>query len=167
MASVTRTITTGVDDYDDSSSTNTTIQAVQYPPASLNRSAYFVLDTSITGTITGATVHWYDSAFSIIGPVLYQGSMDIGGTVIYSFSSTKAPSTGWKSHALSSGELSLLNSAGDTTFRLTVPNPGGSNLVSWAIRAYEYSTPGGVYSAYIVIDYDLPVAERRQRIFIL
>lgn len=164
MATVTRYVSQGSYDYDDSSSTDTTITAQQNPAILIDQDAAFRLDTSVAGTITAATVHWYDHSFSKVGKTTtYQGQIDILGTEIYSFNSSTAPTTGWKSHALTSGEISLLAN-GLSTFNVTVDNPGGANSRSWSIRAYEYA---GSYEAYIVLDYDLPVTERRQRIFIL
>lgn len=168
MPSFTGTVVLSADDYDDSSTSNTTISAIQTPDLFIDQDAYVKLNTDISGgTVTAATIYWYDHSFAKVGKsTTYQGSLGIANPPvydeIYSFDSSTAPATGWKSHALTSGEYAEILTDGDTLFQFKCSNPGAGNSRTWIIRAKEYT---GSYSAYIVIDY--VEAGRRQRIFVM
>jgi hypothetical protein len=169
MASFTGTVVLNADDYDDSSYTNTTISAIQNPSLLIDQDAYVKLNTDISGgTVTAATIYWYDHSFAKVGrTTTYQGSLGISNPPvydeIYSFDSSTSPATGWKSHALTSGEYAAIITNGDTFFQFKCTDPGGSNSRTWTIRAKEYV---GDYSAYIVIGYT-EATGRRQRIFVM
>lgn len=173
MATKVSYIAQGSDDYDDDSASNTYIRASQSPALLIDQDAYLILDTNISGgTLTAATIEWYDHAIIKVGKsVTYQGRLSVssGGSYveIYSFDSSTAPATGWKSHALTSGELGNINTAGNTYFRFSCENPGGSNIRTWEVRAYEYDG-SHTYRAFITLEYTEPVPStgRRQRIFI-
>ena len=172
MAIMTGTVQVGADDYDDASSTNTTIRSRQLPNLFIDQDAYFKLHTDVSGgTITAATVYWYDDYHAKVGKSTnYQGDLQVlsGGTIwvtIYSFDQATAPSTGWKNEALTSGEIAHLVDDGTSTFKMHQDTPAVSDSREWYVRAYEYT---GVFSAYIVLEYDEPVVpQRRQRIFVM
>jgi len=162
-------IAQGSDDYDDDSESNTYIRAIQNPSLLLDQDAYIRLDTDVSGgTITAATIEWYDDAFTKVGrTTTYQGSLSVssdeGYVEIYSFDSSSAPSTGWKSYDLTSGELGNINIDGSTYFRFRCDNPGGSNSRSWDVRAYEYDV-SHTYRAKLTLEYTEPPPEPTTKI---
>lgn len=173
MPSYTGRVTIGINDWNTDSSTETRLEIAQTPAASISTIGGARLDTNISGgTVTGATIYWYDHSYVKSKNTTYQGTVlirpdDLGFTEVYSFTSW---STGWKSHALTSGELSEINTTGNTELRFSVDEPSFLESRNWNVRAYEY-TPTGTYSAYIVIDYSLSglpeIKSRRSRIFII
>ena len=114
--------------------------------------AYAHIDTSAIGTdvISAATLHYYCNNNTKFPKTLaHNNYIQISTTTIFSTAS-KVPS-GWNSHALTSGGLSLINKSGDTFIYWRV---GGGLLIgetrNWWIRAWDY-TPTGDFSAYLAI----------------
>lgn len=173
MAQETCVVTTGNHDWDDNQSGGTTINALFNNALSLQYDAYARLDCSAipdNAVITAATLHWYDAAYSKSRSASVDGYISMKAswsapvwTPIYSF--TSAPTTpAWNSHALTSGEFSLISVTGDTFVLFAVNDPGSTYYQDWDVGAYE-SIPGT--SAYLVVSYDLPVATADRRIFII
>jgi hypothetical protein len=115
-------------------------------------SGYANIDTSAIGTdeITAATLYWYTEAdIKYPKAETFDKYIKIGSTVVWS--STSIQSAGWASHALTAGELALINKSGDTavTFHQVEPTQF-QGFRRWTLRTWDY-TPNGDYSVYLVI----------------
>lgn len=161
-----------ITDFDSTSSTNTVLIIRQSPTFSISYDGFAIINTTIPeGTIDSATLHWYDHSYSVIGKsTTYQGEIQIYDYdtstfhSIYSFNSSTPISTGWKSVSLPSGTLQYVRDDSFSNFKFLCANPGSTNSRTWEVRANEYS-PIGTFSAYLVIDYSVPIPAKR-RIFI-
>jgi len=126
------------------------------------------------GTITGATLFWWNNAYTKSKSATYNREILIWNGSSYSsiYTSTATPNTlAWESHALTSGELAYINNYNSNTqtlFHFEVGNPGGGYSRQWDVRAYEYGTDG-TYNPYLEIYYTAATASvgRKQRFFVI
>ena len=178
MATYTALVTTGTDDGNDQGTGTDYITA--YYQRSLSDTEWIgfcKLDSaaiSSLGTITGATLFWWNHSYTVSSKETYYREILIWNGSSYSsiYTSTATPGTlSWDSHALTSGELAYINNYNSNTqtlFHFEVGYPTqASGTRTWNVRAYEYGTPDGDYSPYLEIYYDPIVVERRQRIIII
>jgi len=111
--------------------------------------------------ITSATLYWYVNAYTgtkRLSKDFYIVMLDAdesGGTTI--LSDVYAPPTGWKSHALTAGELAEIDvGAGQKTrFAFHVPEVADFQVRFFSQRAYEYT---GDYSVYLEVEHYTPSA---------
>ncbi len=140
------------------STTGTTITIQDNNVLALQSTARIDLDTSGIGTdtITAATIYWYNNVASTKHKdatwdhriYFYNGS--VKGSMIYQ-NTTGAEPIGWRSHALTSGELAEINKTGDTLFLFEVPDPGNPLWHrTWVIRAWDF-VPNGTFSVYLEV----------------
>lgn len=141
---------------DGASTTGTTILISDNRITETNSTARVDLDTSgISDTITAATLYWYNDGDSDKSPKAATYDHEIyfynGGTKgAQIYDSTVQELDGLNSHALTAGELSSINTSGDTSFLFEVPAPGASETRSWTIRAWDF-VPNGDFSVYLEV----------------
>ena len=135
---------------------------VAYAEAEITTSAIPDADT-----IDSATLHWYNSSYAKTKAASVEGriqiSPDSGSTYYVIYSLATAPSAGWTSHALTTGELAHINKTGKTYFKWIVDDPGSTYYRTWLVGAKEGST-----SAYLEVTYSpAPTGKRKAARFIL
>lgn len=142
----------------------TTMRAYEAPSLGISYWAYATIDTSAIGTdtINDATIYWYQHSYTRSRGTAYSRLIYISGTQI--FNSTATPSNGWGSHALTAGELVLINKVGETNCVFRVTDPGGANNRLWTLRAYEYS-PTQTFAPYLAITHTA-TSGKKQRSFV-
>jgi hypothetical protein len=169
---ITGWVGSGARDFDETSSTNTTLKAEYHDLLGTDIEAYALLDTSSIGAnniITAATIHWYNESYTKSRNATYHGYVSIPidqgspDRKVYEF--TTQPTLGWNQHDLTGVELDYINKTGDTTIHFGVNPVSNQYYRTWLIRAYEYS-PTGAFQIYLEVHYEEP-ASRRFRYFLM
>lgn len=155
-------VASGAKDWDDGSSTNSTLLITFNNISVVEQEGYMNIDTSaIAGDdISAATFWWYNNAYSTVGKPAHLSRiyiMNTGASWVQIWSSAVVLTTGWKSHALTSGELAYIQKGGETRMRFTVDDPGVAKAITWNVRAYEYVTSPD-FAGYLAITHAAPPA---------
>ena len=98
------------------------------------------IDTSAIGTdtISAATLWFYHVGYTLTTPALGRRRIiRVGGTTILD-TTVSAGTAGWKSEALTAGELALINKTGTTRVLFDVDDPGAGGRL-WRLQAWDYS----------------------------
>jgi len=137
-------VATGADDYDDDSTTNTTLKIEDnnvFFPNPTEVYAYAKVTTSGIGTddISAATVYWDEYSYSAsrgttktYNVLMWNGS---SYTNIGTFTHDKYPAT--RSIVLNATQRGWISKTGTTNFHITVDDPGTSRSRLLHIKAYE------------------------------
>jgi hypothetical protein len=121
-------------------------------PAQSSSAWMKITPSGLTGEIvTGVQVYWYQHSYSKSKTVTAQFGLRCNGTTIYSYDSSTAPSDGWNSYTLTSGQIStLFNKAALNTFTWYVSDPGSPLYRGLTIRTWDYDG-SHTYRGYIVV----------------
>lgn len=118
----------------------TTISASWTYGSDVQTTGFANIDTSAIGTdtISAATFWFYHVGYTLTSPAPSRHRrIKVGGTAILD-TTTAAGGAGWKSEALTAGELALINKTGVTAilFEVDDPSSGGRN---WQVQSWDYS----------------------------